>query len=241
MLLHSFKSIILLFHILCLHAVQTIDNTPELSCLRHLLHTNVMTIISIRFFCFFCCILHKMCFIWHLVQRFLPTESSRSLSWVINPSLVSPPPNPVPRCHIYTSLKPPQGWWLSCFPGQPLAELGNPLGVKSWHIAKMGSSTWSNQRKLCSLLFSLCFHHYPRSLGYLESFWGVSHKAWVPSSQPFEFLHTWLSHRGQCPAQGSGHGLQPKSSQNSRKNSLEWACPAAAARHRRESRGSTSH
>lgn len=139
MLLHSFKSIILLFHILCLHAVQTIDNTPELSCLRHLLHTNVMTIISIRFFCFSCCILHKMCFIWHLVQEFLTTESFRPLSSVISPSLASPPPNHVPKCNIYIFLKYPQGWRLSCFPGQPLPVPGNPLGVKSWEIAKMVS------------------------------------------------------------------------------------------------------
>jgi len=53
MLLHPFKSIILLFHSLCLYAVQTIDNTPELSRLRHLLYTNVMTIISIRLLLFF--------------------------------------------------------------------------------------------------------------------------------------------------------------------------------------------
>lgn len=53
MLLHPFKSIILLFHILYLLAVQTIDNTPELSCLRHLLYTNVITIISIRLLLFF--------------------------------------------------------------------------------------------------------------------------------------------------------------------------------------------
>lgn len=138
MLLHSFKSIILLFHILCLHAVQTIDNTPELSCLRHLLHTNVMTIISIRFFCFSCCTLHKICFIWHFVQEFLTTEPFRSNS-VINPSMASPPPNHDPKCHIYTSLKYPQGWWLNHFSGQPLPVLGNPLGVKSREIAKMVS------------------------------------------------------------------------------------------------------
>lgn len=64
--------------------------------------------------------------------RVLTTESFRSLSSVINPSLASPPPNHVPKCHIYISLKYPQGWWFSCFPGQLLPVLGNPLGVKSW-------------------------------------------------------------------------------------------------------------
>lgn len=166
MLLHSFKSIILLFHILCLHAVQTIGNTPELSCLRHLLHTNVMTIISIRFSCFSCCILHKMCFIWHLVQEFLTTELFRSLSSVIKPSLVNLPPNHIPKCHIYTSLKYPRGRWLSCFLGQPPPVLGNPLN--HGRLQRLSPSTVVRMAiKGNSALYisisqhSQCFHYYP--------------------------------------------------------------------------------
>lgn len=123
------------------------------------LHTNVMEIISIRFFCFSCCILHKMCFLWHLVQKFLTTESFRSLSLVINPSLAKPPPNHVLKCHICTFSKYPQVGSLF----QNLAIL------KSWEIAKMVSITFNkngNQRKPCSSLFSFSaslfsFHHYP--------------------------------------------------------------------------------
>lgn len=57
----------------------------------------------------------------------------------------------MPHLHILKT-PPGMGWWLSS------AELGNPLGVKSWHVAKMGSMAIKGN---CALLFSLCFHHYP--------------------------------------------------------------------------------
>ena len=51
----------------------------------------------------------------------------RSSSPTVNLTLPSPPLNHFPKCHISTSFKYLQGWWLNHFPGQPVPMLDNPF------------------------------------------------------------------------------------------------------------------
>lgn len=81
-----------------------------------------------------------------ITESFRPETPLRQSSPAVNPALLSPPLNHVPKHHIYTSLKYLQKWWFnhflgSLFQGSALQE-GNLL---YFYMLGKPRSVWTHQ------------------------------------------------------------------------------------------------